>query len=88
MRVHRDRADGGRGRVRHVPARLRRRHDRVRAGHRVRVHRARRPVGQHTRHADVDRLPGGLPRERHVLLGQLRDRSVRHVLVQRRRVSR
>lgn len=69
--------------VGHVPAGLRRRHDGVRTGYRVRVHGSRRPARQYTRHTDADRLPGGVPRQRHVLLGQLRDRSVRDVLVER-----
>lgn len=47
----------------HISAGLRSRHDGIRTGHRVRVHGARRSAGQHTRHAHVDRLPGGLPLE-------------------------
>lgn len=40
--------------VGHVLAGLRRRHDGVRTGYRVRVHGSRRPARQHTRHADAD----------------------------------
>lgn len=68
--------------------RVRPRNGRVRAGDRLRVHRAHEHAGVHTWNPDANRLPGDLSGERLLPGGELRDGPVRAVQLERRQQPR